>query len=79
MKLSLFQTLMFRIDGPHCASGTLTCGFSNTMRNSRPVNRKPVRNAHILRKVQSPKTEPGRNRKYDQSNHKHGSRAAKEI
>ena len=61
---------MFSIDGPHPVSGTLTCDFSNTMRNSRPIKRKPVRNAHILRKVQSPKTAPGRTRKYEQTNYK---------
>ena len=31
-----------------------------------------LRNGQILRKVQPSKTEPGRNRKYEQINHKHG-------
>ena len=29
MNLSLFQTLMFSIDGPHCVLGTQTCDFCN--------------------------------------------------
>ena len=29
-------------------------------------------NGHILKKVQSLKTDPGRNRKYEQTNHKYG-------
>ena len=31
----------------------------------------PGRNGQIHRKIQSPKTEPGRNRKYEQTNHKY--------
>ena len=34
-------------------------------------NRQSARNEQILRKIQSPKTEPGRNRKYEQANHKY--------
>ena len=34
-------------------------------------NGQPGRNGQILRKVQSPQTEPGRNRKYEQINPKH--------
>ena len=30
----------------------------------------PGRNGHILRKVQPSKTEPGRNRNYEQASHK---------
>lgn len=30
MNLSLFQTLMFSIDGLHCASGTWACDFGNS-------------------------------------------------
>ena len=36
-----------------------------------PANGHPGMNGQILRKVQSPNTEPGRNRKYEQTNHKH--------
>ena len=34
-------------------------------------NGQPGRNGQILRKAQPSKTEPGRNRKYKQNNHKH--------
>ena len=34
-------------------------------------NGQPGRNGQILRKVQSPKTESGRNRKYEQNNPKY--------
>ena len=34
-------------------------------------NGQPGRNGQILRKVQPSETEPGRNRKYKQTNHKH--------
>ena len=34
-------------------------------------NGKPRRNAQILRKVQTSKTESGRNRRYGQTNHKY--------
>ena len=34
------------------------------------VNGQSGMNGQILRKVQSPKTEPGKNRKYKQTNHK---------
>ena len=33
-------------------------------------NGQPGRNGQILRKVKPSKTEPGRNRKYEQTNHK---------
>ena len=33
-------------------------------------NGQPRRNGQILRKVYSPKSEPGRNRKYKETNHK---------
>ena len=35
------------------------------------IKRQLERYGHILRKVQSPKTELGRNRKYKQTNHKY--------
>ena len=34
--------------------------------------RQPGRNGQILRNAQPSETEPGRNRKYEQTNHKHG-------
>lgn len=34
-------------------------------------NGQPRRNGQILRKVQYPQTEPGRKRKYEQTNHKY--------
>ena len=43
----------------------------NTMNSYMPTTGQPRKNGQILRKVQSPKTEPGRNRKYEQTNHKY--------
>ena len=37
------------------------------MKNHMQIKWEPWRNGQILRKVQSPKTEPGRNRKYERS------------
>ena len=34
-------------------------------------NGQPIKNGQFLRKVHSPKTEPGRNRKYEQTNQKY--------
>ena len=41
------------------------------MSNYMPIKRQPGRNGQILRKLQPSKTEPGRNRNYEQVNHKH--------
>ena len=39
-----------------------------------PKNGQPGRNGQTLRKAQLSETEPGRNRKYKQTNHKHWNR-----
>ena len=41
-----------------------------TMKNYMPIKRTTEeKNGQILRKVQSPKTEPGKNRKYEKTNY----------
>ena len=52
---------------PQKHKGTLKTTEANTCQQ----NRQTTRNGQTLRKVQSPKTEPGRNRRYVQTNHKH--------
>ena len=44
------------------------------MNNYMPIKMESGRNGHILRKVQPSKTEPGRNRNHEQTNHKHQNR-----
>ena len=41
------------------------------MNNCMAKNGQPGRNGQVLRKVQPSKTEPGRNRNYEQPNYKH--------
>ena len=41
------------------------------MWNYMPIKRTTKRNGQILKMAQSPKTEPGRNRKYEQTKHKY--------
>ena len=45
--------------------------YEITMNKCMPINGQPGRNGQILRKIQSHQTEPGRNRKCEQTNHKH--------
>jgi len=44
---------------------------NSTMSNYIPIKWMMGRNEQILRKVQASKTEPGKMRKHEQTNHKH--------
>ena len=54
---------------------TNTTEMQNIIRDScenhTPTNWTPRKNGYISRNIQPSETEPGRNRKYEQTNHKH--------